>query len=218
MCSFSFEFLRADGSPFGSIFTIGLSRGSAAPGSPLGAAAGNNTIVGGTGAFIGVRGTLNSVQVTQRGASQAEDPSFRRINGGGQARFLLQVIPMFRPEILVTGNRPDILHSDSTPVTSERPARAGEKLIIFAENLGPTRPGVNPGEPFPNEPLAVVTSPVEVLVNGKASIPVNQVGVPGRVNNYLIEFQLPVGIATGTATIELSAAWIKGRAVRIPIS
>jgi hypothetical protein len=59
---FRWEFLKPDGSPIGSIFSVGLSGGTPAFGSPLGAANGNNAIVGGTGAYIGAKGTVNLVQ------------------------------------------------------------------------------------------------------------------------------------------------------------
>jgi uncharacterized protein (TIGR03437 family) len=214
----SFELLKPDGSPIGSVFVAGLGGGTPPPGSPLGAVAGNNAIVGGTGAFIGARGTVNQVGAnTGRATSQAEDPSRRRINGGGNALFGLQIIPMFRPEVLVTPTGPVVFHSDFSPVTSDRPAQRGETLMVYAKGLGPTLPGVNPGDPFPVDPLAVVTSPVEILVDGKASPAINQVGLPGTVDTYRVDFQVPDTTAAGLVPIQLSAAWVKGTAVRIPV-
>ena len=67
------------------------------------------------------------------------------------------------------------------PVTTERPARAGEILSLFASGLGPTRLDVNPGSPFPANPLAAVNSPVEVTVNGKPAEVLAAVGYPGTV-------------------------------------
>ena len=81
----------------------------------------------------------------------------RRINGGGRARYILQITPSFRTEILIGANGPTVFHSDFSPVTSDRPARPGETLIAYTKGLGPTRPGVNPGDPFPSDPLAVAT-------------------------------------------------------------
>ena len=79
------------------------------------------------------------------------------------------------------------------------------------------RPSVNPGDPFPSDPLAVVTSPVEVLVDGKASPAFNQVGVPGTTDTYRVDFRVPDATSAGMTPIQLSAAWIKGTAVRIPV-
>src|SRR5574337_1612411 len=43
---------------------------------------------------------------------------------------------------------------------ADTPAAAGEVLSLFARGLGPVKPGVDPGQPFPSSPLATVNSPV----------------------------------------------------------
>src|SRR5262249_51973005 len=97
-----------------------------------------------------------------------------------------------------------------TPRSSDRPARPGEVLILYAKGLGPTSPTVNPGNLFPREPLAVVTSPVEVLVNGKPSPPINQVGLPGTSDVYHVAFRVPDDTAAGPASVQIRAAWVPG--------
>src|SRR5262249_15289393 len=132
---------------------------------------GNNTIIGGTGAFLGARGSLgqmvNSQTVTIRSASAAEDPSNRRQTAGGRNFFVLQLIPMTRPEVITAAGGPAIFHADFSPLTAAKPAKAGEVLILFASGLGPTRPGVEPGQPFTACPLQLANSPIQVLVNGQ---------------------------------------------------
>jgi len=87
----SWEFLKPDGSPIGNLYLTGFSGGPPPPGSPATATGGALAIVGGTGAFLGARGTMNNIEVVPvRFASQAEDPSRRRANGGGRATFILQ--------------------------------------------------------------------------------------------------------------------------------
>jgi len=87
-----------------------------------------------------------------------EDPARRRINGGGKVHFVYQLFPMTRPEIATTLNGPAVTHSnDFSLVTAANPAKAGEKLSLFATGLGPTRPAVDLGKPFPASPPAVVT-------------------------------------------------------------
>jgi uncharacterized protein (TIGR03437 family) len=54
---------------------------------------------------------------------------------------------------------PAVFHADFSPVTPARPARAGETLIVMATGLGPTRPGMNPGTPFPENPLLEMKFP-----------------------------------------------------------
>jgi hypothetical protein len=105
----------------------------------------------------------------------------RRVLGGGTGRFLLQIWPMFRPEVVTTSAGPLILHSDWTLVSTAKPAERGEVLIAVAKGLGPTVPGVSPGDPFPSDPFAAVTSPVEVLVDGKSSPAINQVDCQARM-------------------------------------
>jgi len=218
----AFEFLTPDGGQIGSIFVMGLQAGTPTPGSAPGSAIGNLAVVGGTGAFIGARGTFNPAAVTnppnQRPASVAEDPSRRRINGGGgRNRVLFQLFPMFRPEVVTDSNGPVLFHSDYSRVTPANPVRAGETLIVHAKRLGPTTPNVNPGDPFPGEPLAIVTSPVEVLVNGKSSAAINQIGVPGTTETYRVDFRVPDDTSAGTAQVQISAAWVKGATVPIPV-
>src|SRR5215471_13371525 len=82
----TFEILQSDGTPVGTIMTIGLNSGSPTPpGPPVGGR--NLAIVGGTGAFFGVRGqggqrnNLLSGPVGERIASVTEDPANRRKNG-----------------------------------------------------------------------------------------------------------------------------------------
>ncbi len=56
---FTFEILKSDGTPIGTIVTNGYGGGPAPPGAPLTATGGNNfAITGGTGAFLGARGQM----------------------------------------------------------------------------------------------------------------------------------------------------------------
>jgi uncharacterized protein (TIGR03437 family) len=213
---FSWEFLQPDGTPIGSIYCEALSGGIPAPGSPLAATQGSGVIVGGTGAFLGARGTINAIKSSTRSASQGEDPSMRRSNGGGAGRFVLQIMPMFRPEIIATSSGPAVMHSgDFSPVTTAKPAKAGEILTLFATGLGPTRPGVDPGQPFPAP--QVVNSPVEVLVNGTAVQALYAGGYPGAIDGYQVNFRLPDSTAPGVGAIALKVAWISGAEIKIRV-
>ena len=168
---YGYEFLTSEGTPIGTIVVLGLGGGSPAPGAPLSITQANYAIVGGTGAFLGARGSLGQSVTPQplavRSASITEDPANRRTNGGGRIRWALQVIPMSRPEIPASPTGPAVFHADFSPVTAAKPARAGEVLIARATGLGPTRPGVNPGQPFPTDALQQVNSPVVVTMNGR---------------------------------------------------
>lgn len=224
VATFTFEILKSDGTPIGTIIANGLFGGTAPPGPPLNVTGGSNFVIsGGTGAFLGVRGQLGAVAPppgvpAQRNASITEDPANRRANGGGTQQWIAHLIPMESPEIAMLPAGPAITHSsDFTLVTAAKPAAAEEILSLFARGLGPVNPGVDPDQPFPSTPLAAVNSPVEVTVNGKAAEVLSAVGFPGAVDGYQVNFRVPPGTAKGPASIQVSAAWISGAAVSIPV-
>jgi len=117
---------------------------------------------------------------------------------------------MERPEII------NVWHSDFTPVNAAKPARADEVLIVSARGLGPTRPGVDPGAPFPLDSIQIVNSPIEMTVDGQPVDVLTQVGWPGQENLYRMDFRMPK-ITGATAAVQVSAAWIGGPAFSIPI-
>lgn len=202
----TFEILKSDGTPVGTIIGFGPNGGAAPPGAPSAQAAGNLAIVGGTGAFLGARGQFGAARfppsIPGRAASFAEDPANRRKNGGGSRRFILHVIPMLQPQVETGGGRG---------------ARAGEILTIFCTGLGPTRPGVDPGKQFPATPPAVVNSPVEVTVNGKPAEVLAAIGLAGAVDRYEVKFRVPPETVKGVATMQVSAAWVASTPATIRI-
>ena len=72
-------------------------------------------------------------------------------------------------------------------------------------------------QPFPSNPLASVNSPVEVTVNGKPAEVLGTVGYPGAVDAYQVNFRVPTDTAKGPASIQVTAAWISGAPVSIPV-
>ena len=222
LVDFTWEFFKPDGTLIGTLESKGITNSAAPPYSPpLGVGVNSPiVIVGGSGAFLGARGTHNTTAtfVATRSASIAEDPSNRRNTPGGKGQSVIYLIPMERPEIPTTSSGPAVTHaSDFTPVTTSKPAAPGEILSLFATGLGPTVPGVDPGRPFPSNPLAAVNSPVDVSVNGKSAEVLAAVGFPGVVDGYQVNFRVPADAAKGMATIQVSAAWIAGPPVSIAV-
>jgi len=207
------DILPPDGRPVGTIMASGWGGATKPPGAPSAILQANMTITGGTGAYLGIRGQAGQGgnTIAPRNASMREDPAYRRILGVGKRRYVFHIIPMESPQITA------VFHADFSPVTPSNPARAGEILIAQATGLGPTLPGVDPGQPFPEAGLQEVNSPVDVIINGKASTALNKVGWPGRVGAYRLDFQVPDGTAAGTATIQLSAAWMEGLSASLPV-
>ena len=131
---------------------------------------------------------------------------------------MLHLIPLSRPEVVATANGPAVVHaSDFTLVTGAKPARPGEVLTLFASGLGPTRPGVDPGQPFTTDPLQVVNSPVELTINEKLAEVLYAGGYPGAVDRYQVNLRVPEGTTAGLATVQLTSAWIAGPEVRIVV-
>jgi hypothetical protein len=213
-----FEIQKSDSTPVGTIVAMGDSGGPVPPGAPAAAQKGNWAIVGGTGAFLGARGQEGVGINSARAASMAEDPGNRRTNGGGPARYVVHVIPMEVPQIAITANGPAVTHSgDFSLVSPSAPASAGEVLSAFLTGLGPTVPGVDPGQPFPSSPLANVNSPVEVTVNGQPAEVLGAVGLPGTADGYQVNFRLPAGTPKGAVPIQVTAAWVAGAPVTIQV-
>ena len=211
------EILESDGTRIGSMTSSGFGGGPAPPGLPSGVS--NFIVTGGSGAFLGTRGTLHYPPGTpgSRNASMQEDPAMRRTHGGTRGHIIASLIPMFRPEIVSSTSGPAMFHSDFSLVSSTRPARPGEILIVRASGLGPTRPGLPAGTPFPESPFQEVNSPVEVTVNGNAAEVLNKIGWPGTTDTYRLDIRVPDGTAPGTATLQLTAAFIQGREVSVPM-
>jgi len=187
-----------------------------------GGTAGRHTIVGGNGAFFGITGEHRMLETIRpwRIASVTEDPANRRIHGGARCRFIFRLYPRHRPAVDVSPAGPAVYHAaDFSPVTAASPARGGEILIVGARHLGPTRPELLPpgSRPFKVDPVEVVNSPVDVTVNGKEAEVINQVGWPGTYDLYRVDFRVPSGLPPGLATLQLSAAWIPGPEVKIPV-
>lgn len=179
-------------------------------------------VLGGSGAFLGAVGEHGwATTVTpMRTASVSEDPSLRQSLGGGKIVARYYLIPKQWPEVEVTADGPAVFHSaDWSPVTAAKPARAGETLVVRAKGLGPTRPDLIPAgyKPFGQDPAEEVNSPVEASIGGKAAEVLNKIGWPGAYDLYRVDVRVPSGVAPGMATLQLTAAWITGPEVRIPV-
>ena len=110
------------------------------------------------------------------------------------------------------------MHSkDFSLVTTANPAKPGEVLSLFANGLCSTAPSVDPGKPFPSAPLALVNSPLELTVNGTPAEVIGSAGLPGSVDGYQVNFRVPPGKASGTASVQLTVAWIPSSTVLIAI-
>jgi hypothetical protein len=209
------ELLQSDGTAVGTLMLQGFWAGPAPPGVPASWGTSNYAIVGGTGAFLGARGFCTWFRATNTpfigNASVAEDPLRRRERGGDDYLIRCNLIPMYVPEIV------NAWHEDFTPVTATKPVRAGEVLIVAARGLGPTRPGIEPGTPFPASPVQTVNSPIEMTAGGQTVEVINQIGWPGQENLYRVDFRMPKVDGSTIAALQITAAWIPGSAFTVPV-
>lgn len=218
------EFLDGAGREIGTLRVEGLDAGQPTPpGAPAAMPHGASIITGGSGAFLGVHGYFSAPNDATFGArltSACEDPSLRRVfaEGRGKRHGFLYIVPLVQPQVITTPNGPAVVHaSDNTLVTAAKPAKAGEVLTLFASGLGPTRPGVDPGQSFTANPLQVVNSPVQVLVNGNPGDVLYAGGFPGAVDGYQVNFRIPGDAKPGQDPLQLTSAWITGPPVSIPV-
>ena len=223
MYLWNLEFLNLDGTPIGAVQISGLSGGARPPGYPREIPRNGAYIVtGGTGVFFGVRGYWQAdpdAAVPVRTTSACEDPAFRRTHGGGKIHAILYLVPLSQPQIVMTATGPAVVHSnDNSPVTTAKPAKSSEILTLYATGLGPTRPGVEPGQPFTADPRQVVNSPVQVFVNGRTSEVLYAGGYPGTADGYQVNFRVPDGITPGQASIQVTSAWNAGPEAKVPVS
>jgi hypothetical protein len=208
------ELLQYDGTAVGTLMLQGSFSGPPPPGVPASFGTSNYAIVGGTGAFLGARGSCTWFRATNTpfvgNASVAEDPLRRRERRGDDYLIRCNLIPLYVPEIVY------VWHDDFSPVTAAKPARAGEVLVVGARGLGPTIPGMEPGEAFPESPRQVVNSPVEVTAGGQTAQVINKIGWPGQDNLYRLDFRMPETAGSSTA-LKITAAWIPGPSFVIPV-
>jgi uncharacterized protein (TIGR03437 family) len=196
------EFLDVDGQFIGAIMDSGYFP---------------HAVVGGVGAFYGVRGQMSSGTNPNprpiRVASVAEDPGIRRILGGGTSRIVFHLLPAYRPEVV------ELFDEEFRPITAANPARKGAVIVARATGLGPVRPGTTPSGAghFTSDPLQEVNSPVEVLVDGTSIPALNKVGWPGEADSYRVDFRLPEDIPSGAIKVQLVAAWVPGAEVTVPV-
>jgi hypothetical protein len=121
------------------------------------------------------------------------------------------------PAVVLKYGQPEIFHADWTPLDRGHPARAGEKLILKAMDLGDTLPRLEPGRTFPQEPLAQVVTDVRARFYGMPTEVETKVGWPGETNRYRVDIRVPDRVPSGLLWLDLSANGIAGPGIEIPV-
>jgi uncharacterized protein (TIGR03437 family) len=122
------------------------------------------------------------------------------------------------PMIVIDATGAEVFHEGWVRVTRERPAKPGELVIAKATDLGATYPPVSPGERFPASPFAKVADKITKHVNGGPSEPELQIGWPGMINIYRVDFRIPKETSSSPVTVQLTAGGVAGPPAEIPIA
>ena len=210
------EIQTAEGAAVGTFTTHGFIGGPPPPGAPTAATGTNLAVTGGTGAFFGVGGQLTGAPVTggpgtRVQASVTEDPANRRVNGGNRSRFLVQLLPAFRPEIVVGHAGRAVFHAaDGRPVTRGHPATVGEELTLYVRSSGPQLP-------LPGGGGQLAVGPLEVVIDGLAAKVTSAAVAPEASDVYRINFVVPDGVMSRIAAVYISSAWVSSSPVQLPV-
>ena len=122
--------------------------------------------------------------------------------------------------VLVTGTTAEgekIDLSSSAQFTPAEPiVKVGDDGLLHPVRQGDTKVTVMAGGRQAQLMAHVgdLSKPAQVSFIRDVEPVLNKVGWPGRANAYRLDFQVPDGTAAGTATIQLSAAWIEGPGAR----
>jgi hypothetical protein len=109
-------------------------------------------------------------------------------------------------------------HADQSAVTAGAPAAPGEVVSIFLSGLGATDPAVASGAPGPAvEPLARITTPATVTLNGNPMAVAYAGLAPGQVGIYRIDFTVPLDTPAGDLPLSVSQNGLNSNTVLLTV-
>ncbi len=119
--------------------------------------------------------------------TQFATPGIYTLNGSGKGQ----------GAVLVSGTSDFAM--TPTKGTPGQPVPQGSSITIYASGLGATSVQVAPGSPAPSDPVAQVTAPVDVLINGQKADGVLAVLTPGYSGLYQVNATVPASAPIGSA-------------------
>lgn len=216
-----------------SLFTSGLAPGELI--SIFGANLASSALVDGTFPFLlgGVQVMINNrpapIYVVSPGRISAVVPfatteltaSIQVINNGTPSNTVTEFVNLTAPGVFTIPNdgisTAAALHANNSLVSSSNPAQAGETVSVFVTGLGAVTPGVADGAPGPSNPLSNTSNTIAVYIGGKTATTTFAGLAPQFVGLYQINVQIPTGVASGNALLEVTGPDFDTLQATIPI-
>jgi len=108
-----------------------------------------------------------------------------------------------------------IIHNADGKLTSERPARAGDFLQVYATGLGAVSPAVIAGFPAPVSPLSQTVAQPQVTIGGRPAAVVFSGLAPGFAGLYQLTIQVPEGVPSGRQPAALTVNGLRSNEVLV---
>jgi uncharacterized protein (TIGR03437 family) len=102
-------------------------------------------------------------------------------------------------------------------VTDQSPAKPGEYIAVYLVGMGPTNTPVSSGAPAPSNPLATVTIPPSITVNGEGASYIFAGLAPGLVGAYQVNLQVPADAINGDLVLTFSEDGINSNSAILPV-
>lgn len=110
-------------------------------------------------------------------------------------------------------------HLDGSDVTASSPAKPGEYVVIYLLGMGATNPSVPSNAPAPSsEPLARVTTPATVTLDGVTTNVLYAGLTPFFVGLYQIDFQVPQNARSGDLNLVVMQGSVSANATELSVS
>ena len=107
--------------------------------------------------------------------------------------------------------------ADFSLVDASHPAKPNEVLFIYLEGLGGTSGNVASGVPSPGSPLAVVSSPVTVTIDGQPAQTLFTGLTPGLVGLYQINLIVPPNAKAGKLPVTITQGGLSANATTLSV-
>lgn len=126
--------------------------------------------------------------------ARGQDVAVTVVSGGVLGNSIRRDLGQSRPVIFA------VMHEDGSAVTGDRPAAAGEVLVVRCTGLGDVAGAIASGKASPAAP-PIRTQELPVVTIGGAAAQVLWSGLaPGFVGVYQVRLRTPAGLPDGTAT------------------